>query len=120
MLRDDFYTVHDVSKNEHELICKIVFNPDHAIFKGHFPDHPVVPGVCMMELVKELLQDQLGEKLMLANSDTVKFLQLIVPGNEPAVKINWKRAEEGYQVNAVLKSEANFHFKLTGRYIVVQ
>ncbi|MEJ0079486.1 MAG: hypothetical protein WDM78_00620 [Puia sp.] len=28
---------------------------DQAIFSGHFPGQPVLPGVCMMEMVAEVL-----------------------------------------------------------------
>ena len=55
MLINDFYNCHDIEAHENEYGCRIVFNAAHDIFKGHFPGQPVVPGVCMMEMVKELL-----------------------------------------------------------------
>ncbi len=116
MLRNDFYTCHDIVQGDHEYNCRIVFNADHAIFTGHFPDHPVVPGVCMIEIVKELLQSEVNKPLMLNHADNVKFLQLITPGVEPFIKISWKESENGYHVNAILKSDSAVHFKLSGQY----
>ena len=117
MLRNDFYTCHDIAYSDGEINCRIDFNADHAIFKGHFPDHPVVPGVCMMEIVKELLQDHLKKALMLSHADNVKFLQLIIPGVQPSVKLSWKEKEGTYHLNAIFKTESAVHFKLAGVYV---
>jgi 3-hydroxyacyl-[acyl-carrier-protein] dehydratase len=35
---------------------KIELNPTHAIFSGHFPNNPILPGVCALQIAKELLQ----------------------------------------------------------------
>ena len=118
MLMNDFYTCQDMQQSDNEITCRLVFNADHDIFKGHFPGQPVVPGVCMMEIVKELLQDKLNTTLMLSKADNVKFLQLIIPGIEPAIKITWKDNDGGYSVNAIFKTEAASHFKLMGQYVV--
>jgi 3-hydroxymyristoyl/3-hydroxydecanoyl-(acyl carrier protein) dehydratase len=72
----------------------------------------------MMEIVKELLQNEVNKPLMLSHADNVKFLQLITPGVAPTIKITWKENETGYAVNAVFKTDAAFHFKLTGNYII--
>ena len=118
MLMNDFYTCHEMQQGDNEITCRLVFNADHSIFKGHFPGQPVVPGVCMMEIVKELLQYKINKPLRLGKADNVKFLQLIVPGIEPGIKITWKENENGYSVNAIFKTETASHFKLSGQYVV--
>ena len=53
----DFYTIHSVEKTgEHTFTSTIRLNPHHEIFIGHFPDHPITAGVCMMQIVKELME----------------------------------------------------------------
>ena len=120
MLINDFYTCDNIHENANEYSCRITFNAAHAIFKGHFPDHPVVPGVCMMEILKELLQKQVGKPLMLHNASNVKFLQLMTPATQPVIKIGWKEHEEGYTVNATFISDPSVHFKLSGHYITLK
>lgn len=46
MLKDNFYhyTIAPVD-TDHTVRCRVRFNRDHAIFEGHFPGLPVVPGV---------------------------------------------------------------------------
>lgn len=113
---NDFYTCSNVQNNANSISCKVAFNEQHDIFKGHFPEQPVVPGVCMMEMVKELLQQQLGTALWLRNAGNIKFLQLITPDIQPEISITWKENDRGYTVDASFKSGENWLFKLGGSY----
>lgn len=117
MLINDFYTCQDAIPGEQEYSCRIIFNPEHAIFKGHFPGNPVVPGVCMMEIVKELLQQQVKVPLMLQSTGNVKFLQLITPGISPGIKVEWKKNNEDYQVKATISLDPTTYFKFDGNYV---
>lgn len=113
----NFYSVSGLEILENGLSCTISFNPEHEIFQGHFPQQPVVPGVCTMQIVKELLQGQTGKKWLLENAGNVKFLQLIIPSVVPTVTITWKEDGEKLFVTALLKQEAADLFKMTGFYI---
>lgn len=80
MLLKDFYKVEQVEKiSEMKYNVIITLNKEHAIFKGHFPGNPVTPGVCMMQIIKELSQDIVGSSLMMVSSSNVKFMALINP-----------------------------------------
>ncbi len=116
MLINDFCTCHDSVHGDNEISCRIVFNGEHAIFKGHFPGQPVVPGVCMIEIVKELLQNQAGNRLMLHEARNVKFLQFVTPGMEPAVHVKWKESGVSMDVTAVFRHGDSILFKLDGSF----
>ena len=118
MLINDFYTCRNIQPTEGELKCEVIFNSGHSIFEGHFPGQPVVPGVCMMEMVKELLQQQVSQQLTLRNSKNVKFLGFITPEVQPAIKITWKQADNGYSVNAAFTNGDSTLFKMDGLYSV--
>ncbi len=118
MLQNDFYTTHDRQPGDHSLACRIVFNAGHDIFKGHFPQQPVVPGVCMMQIVKELLEEQTGRKLVLRQALQVKFLQLILPETEPEVTISWSSDADQLTANAVFKKEGTALFKMSGELTI--
>jgi len=117
MLINDLYTCHDIIQRENEIDCRIVFNAAHAIFLGHFPGQPVVPGVCMMEIVKELLQKELSKPIRLHNARNVKFLQFVTPEMQPLVHISWKESEAKYSVTASFSSGDVALFKLDGSYM---
>ena len=51
---------------------------DHPCFAGHFPGHPIVPGVLLLELVLEALREHCGALSMTRISE-VKFLAPLPP-----------------------------------------
>jgi len=118
MLLNDFYSVRDPQQSDDSSSCIVVFNGSHEIFNGHFPSQPVVPGVCMMQMIKELMQRQLNKQLLLHSAGQVKFLQLITPEISPEVHLSWKAHEPGYLVNASFRQGSDL-FKFSGLFKVV-
>ena len=60
----------------------ITFDEDFLGFKGHFPDHPIVPGVCEISLVELLAQLVTGnDALRTKRIIHVKFHNPIFPGD---------------------------------------
>ena len=91
MLRDSFYTV--LKTQQMDLISfrsTVVINKDHEIFKGHFPAVPIVPGVCMLQMVKELLEERIRKPLQLTHSGNIKFLSVINPLETSQIEIEVK------------------------------
>jgi 3-hydroxyacyl-[acyl-carrier-protein] dehydratase len=119
MLKDDFYSCQQMAGGDSEISCKLVFNGDHAIFAGHFPGNPVVPGVCMMEIVKELIQEQVGQKLIMRTTGNVKFLQIIKPDVQPTIVISWKEKDGRYVAKAIIDMDKAPMFKFDGAFEVV-
>lgn len=84
----DFYTLLSYEKTESgSFTAQISLNKDHDIFKGHFPGNPVTPGVCMMQIVKELTEEFTGSSLFLKTASNVKFMAIINPFETPDLKI---------------------------------
>lgn len=84
----DFYTLESYEKAENgKFIATINLNKEHEIFKGHFPGNPVTPGVCMMQIVKELSEEFTGLKLFLKTASNVKFMAIINPFETPELKL---------------------------------
>jgi 3-hydroxyacyl-[acyl-carrier-protein] dehydratase len=80
----DFYTLQSYEKTENgSFVANISLNKDHDIFKGHFPGNPVTPGVCMMQIVKELTEEFTDSKLFLKTASNVKFMAIINPFETP-------------------------------------
>ena len=84
----DFYTLKSYEKSENgSFIATISLHKDHDIFKGHFPGNPVTPGVCMMQIVKELTEEFTNRKLFLKSASNVKFMAIINPFETPDLKL---------------------------------
>jgi len=84
----DFYTVQSIDRTESgNFTARIVLNKEHDIFKGHFPGNPVTPGVCMMQIVKELTEECTGTQLFLKSASNVKFMAIINPFETPELTL---------------------------------
>ncbi len=83
MLLENFYEIRKLSnidENRIELIVELQKN--HDIFKGHFPNFPVVPGIAMLQLLKNGLEKYLQSNLQLQSSSQIKFLNKVNPNEE--------------------------------------
>jgi len=121
MLLKDFYKVNEIENNsENDYTASVFLNKDHDVFKGHFPGNPVTPGVCMMQIIKELCEEILDEKLMLKTASNVKFMALINPDVNPDLRlelsINSNEAGE-IKVKNTTYFEDTVALKLSNTYI---
>lgn len=87
MLEGSFY--HIVQKDG--LCVTIVLNVQHPIYKAHFPDKPITPGACLVQIAEELLQQQI------VRITNLKFLQIVPPTAELVYTFT-PRNEQEYQV----------------------
>jgi 3-hydroxyacyl-[acyl-carrier-protein] dehydratase len=122
MLTNDFYTIRDLYIQNNTITAALLFNASHKIFEGHFPGQPVVPGVCMMALVKEIMAMVTEEDLRLLKADDLKFLKVIDPRENQEIKLQaqYKTSPEGnISVTANLAKEEGVCFKFRGTFQIV-
>jgi len=102
MLLPGFYKVLEAEWNALQLNAVVELNAEHEIFKGHFPNDPVTPGVCMLQLLKELTEQGVGKKLFIKECSNVKFMALINPEIHAVLNVNIVVAENesGYKIKA--------------------
>ena len=83
MLIKEFYKIANLSSDDSGIIATIKLNPDHEVYKGHFPTKPVVPGVIQLQIIKEILEEVLEAKLFMGKVTQVKYLIPITPTENP-------------------------------------
>lgn len=80
MLLEDFYTIIEIDHQDKENIKAIIgLNENHEIYNGHFPENPVVPGVCLTQLIKEIVETIEKKELSLIYADHIKFMNMVNP-----------------------------------------
>ena len=85
----DFYKLISLnSTGDQTYVAIIDVNAAHEVFKGHFPGNPVMPGVCMMQIVKEITQQAVNATLTLKNALNVKFMAVINPDVTPQLRLD--------------------------------
>ncbi len=84
-LKDELYKIKGKTAGEGATDYDIELNPSHFIFKAHFPGEPITPGVCIIQVGKELLEDLLGAPLQTVAVKNVKFLSVVTPQQSLAV-----------------------------------
>lgn len=114
ILLNDFYSIIQNEATPGVLKARIAINARHRILEGHFPGLPVVPGVCMLQIVRELMEVELKRELKISHADNMKFLSVINPQENSEVDASITYTEQGgqYAINATLFAGTITFFKL--------
>lgn len=120
MQLNDFYKVNVLSVDGQLATAQITINSKHDIFKGHFPGNPVTPGVCMMQIIKELTEQVVGKDLFMTASSNIKFMAIINPEKTPdlELQLDISETEDGYKVKNTTRFEDTIALKLSSNFIV--
>ena len=106
MLIEGLYKVIATENTSEGILAKVHLNKDHAIFKGHFPGNPVMPGVCMIQIIKELTEEATGKNLFLSVSSNIKFMAIINPEKNADLQIAIDISQENGEVK--IKNTTSF------------
>lgn len=120
ILLGDFFDIISLESDENSINALLEIDAAHKIFEGHFPDQPVVPGVCQMQVIKEIMEQVLEKESQLSSAAEMKFLAVIDPTKNNIINASIKYNVEGDQVKATatLFREELMHFKFKGTLIV--
>jgi len=129
MLLKDFYKVLHRSGPEEDIsqtgipaeryLFTLELNTAHPVYEGHFSGNPVVPGVCQVQMISELVSVIKGSALQLIHADNVKFLSLMVPDKNRCIDadIRVRTSENGeITVNATLREGELVFIKFKGLF----
>jgi len=116
MLLNHLYTISDFRFDDMELQGTINLDASHEIFKGHFPSQPVLPGVCLIEMLKDLINKAMERPYLLSSASNVKYLKVVDPEKNQLLTFTIKLTsqENGLKVLASSTMEdgsVNFKFK---------
>ncbi|SMC34638.1 hotdog family protein [Moheibacter sediminis] len=117
-LLNNFYKIINLYETESDkLLALVKIDKFHPIFKGHFPNHPVTPGVCTMQIIKELSEKWAGESLILKTARNVKFMAIINPELNEDVEFELQLEpvnDNEFSVKSTVSIENNPALKFSG------
>src|SRR5579864_2323714 len=93
---NDLFSIDKITHEDAVISVMLGIKSESEILKGHFPGHPVVPGACMLQIIKEVLQTTLNHPVRLKKADQSKFMIMIDPTNTSvvALEMSYKKAED--------------------------
>jgi len=116
-LLKDFYTILSFEKApDNTAKASLRLNKDHPVFAGHFPGQPVTPGVCMMQIIKELGEKWAGMPLQLRTARNVKFMAIINPfeTSDIDLTLQFEELEEGLSIKSTTTFAETTALKFSG------
>lgn len=120
MLKDTLFKI-ILSDHQNGVInATLELNKKNEIFTGHFPGEPLLPGACMLQMVKEVLESTLNMPIRLKKADQIKFLGIIDPGinNILQATITYRSADHNnVSVTASFTAQKEICFKFRGTFI---
>lgn len=123
MVLENFYEIKSKEAGEDSgtFDFQIKVNSSHPIFKGHFPDNPVMPGVCMLQIIKEITEEIVKSKLFMQKCANVKFLALINPKVNATLQLqlSFSQVEGIVKVKSTTKFDDTVALKMSAEYRMV-
>ena len=102
ILKDNFFTIKNQNITDGKAEFRVKLNAEHFIYKAHFPNNPITPGVCLIQIALELFGLLKSVNLNINTLKNVKFTAPINPLEFPEVNFVLEFAE----------NENNFHVKV--------
>jgi len=119
MVADEIFSIESLIHSDNVIKAGLSVNAVSPIFEGHFPGQPVVPGACMLQILKDVLESALGYSIQLKKGDNLKFVGMIEPMRTNAIvlELTYKLIETEMSVNAKLVDGDSVCFKFQGTFV---
>jgi len=86
ILKNELYTIEGRKTEGTAVSYDLHLNSDHFIYQAHFPGEPITPGVCIIQMAKELLEDYCQRPLQISEIKIVKFMAVISPVSQSHIQ----------------------------------
>ena len=79
--------------NENVYRYRIAIEEDCEILKVHFPSQPIIPGSCILDIAKELIEDFQNQEMILREVNNIRFRTLLSPATDPVIDFYFEKEE---------------------------
>jgi 3-hydroxyacyl-[acyl-carrier-protein] dehydratase len=92
MLLNKLYKIRSMNTNADGsgFMAEIELDPNHPLFEGHFPGNPILPGVCTVQIIRELLEQSVQKSLRMTKAGNIKYLGFVNPFTMPVLTFQFQ------------------------------
>ena len=115
ILKDDFFTIENQNISNGKAEFRVKLNAGSFIYQAHFPNQPITPGVCLIQMAVELFSAVKGKKFRIKILKNVKFTAVISPLEFPEVDfvIEFAQHEIDWQLKVLIKDAETVFAKMS-------
>ena len=113
---DNLFLTQSITDTNDGFEALVRCNPEHSVYKAHFPGNPITPGACLLQEAGVLMQQKLGRPLYLKASKNIKYLSLLLPAEGKEVKFVFSHVAEGEtecKAQVVIADESTVYTKMS-------
>lgn len=117
---EGLFTIENITPTDEGLSARLRLNPSHPVFEGHFPQRPVLPGVCQMYALREVLCRFHGRDIRWESVREIKFLSPILPPDDTELTLSVRESvAEGdkMKIEAVLATQTARKTKIRAIFV---
>lgn len=108
----NFFNITSIHRDESKIDASVRLNPAHEIFKGHFPDMPIVPGVFILEITKNIAKTVFNQSFTYTTVDDCRFVSLINPEETPQIDFSIIFDMERGKIQCVVSAQQQIKAKI--------
>lgn len=118
---EDIFSISNLEHSGGTITALLTINPNSVIFQGHFPNQPVVPGACMLDVIRDVLEKALEKNVRLLKAPQLKFIGMINPVETTAVslEIGYKIVGDEVITNGKFVDYERLCLKFQGNYTII-
>jgi 3-hydroxyacyl-[acyl-carrier-protein] dehydratase len=118
MLENSFYTVTNAESIDNSYRVSAELNASHQIYKAHFPENPITPGVCLLQMILEILNSKFERNLRFIKARNIKYLKVINPLENPKIEfiIQYKTENDLIIADISIESGETVFTKVSATY----
>ena len=115
ILIDDFFTIKSQHVSDGKADFRVKLNAEHFVYRAHFPNNPITPGVCLLQMTEELFSWLKGANFRIKTLKNVKFTAPISPLEFPEVGflLEFTESEGLWQIKVLIKEEETVFAKMS-------
>lgn len=119
-LQDNLFTIVSEAAQEGLPVFHVRIHPEWPVYAAHFPEHPVTPGVCIVQMVQELLQAALRRDVILRRAKNIKYVRIVSPEEAKDLTVTFSKiepqADGSFRVQAQVADGDNLCTKLSATF----